>query len=72
MGLFKKPLRHSGEELNGLGMYRGMEVNYRQQDEFGLAKMARMNSEIKRSRRVSEIADGVRRGEMMEDIMDVD
>lgn len=72
MGLFKKPLRHSGEELNGLVMYRGMEVNLRPPCEMGITKMARNAKMLRRSERVSEIAEGVRLGDMQADMYEMD
>lgn len=66
MGLFIKPLRHSGEEMRGLIIKGGMEVNLRPRSEMGLSRMARQNSMMKRQQRVDEFTQGYLLGEMLE------
>ena len=50
--------------MDGLTMKNGREINLRPDSETGIAKMARMKKELKRAKKVEDIADGIELAEM--------
>jgi len=52
--------------MDGLGVSKGRLINSRHECESGISKMAKARAMEKREKKVSMIADGVMRAEMME------
>ena len=56
------------QDLRRLSIHGGMERNNGYPDEMGITRMARMNRDMERQRRVSEICDGMSRADDMKKI----
>ena len=57
-------------DLSGLSVHNGRLINDQPDGMTGIQKMAQVRKELKAAKKISQIAQGVRLGNMMEDMME--